>query len=131
MFCLQIQMCIFLTETCWHADVILPASAHAEKIGTYTNTNRQVQLGRPALDPPGEARQDWELIVELANRIGLKWNYTDVGEVYTEMASVMNSLNYITWERLNEEDVVLQDRKPKAIPIIGITNFISLSPKAL
>lgn len=97
---------IFLTETCWHADVILPASAHAEKMGTYTNTNRQVQLGRPALEMPGEARQDWELIVELANRIGLDWNYKDVGEVYTEMASVMNSLNYITWERLNEEDVV-------------------------
>ena len=97
---------IFLTETCWHADVVLPASAHAEKLGTFTNTNRQVQIGRPALDPPGEARQDWELIVELANRIGLDWNYEGIGEVYTEMAEVMNSLNYITWERLNEEDVV-------------------------
>ncbi|MEM9279802.1 MAG: molybdopterin-dependent oxidoreductase, partial [Pseudomonadota bacterium] len=88
---------IFLTETCWHADVILPASAHAEKWGTFTNTNRQVQLGRPAIDPPGEARQDWELIVELANRIGLDWKYSGVGEVYTEMASTMNSLNYISW----------------------------------
>ncbi|MDJ0614308.1 MAG: formate dehydrogenase subunit alpha [Rhizobiaceae bacterium] len=97
---------IFLTETCWHADVVLPASAHAEKLGTFTNTNRQVQLGRPALEMPGEARQDWELIVELANRIGLDWNYADVGEVYTEMAEKMNSLNYITWERLNNEDVV-------------------------
>jgi len=97
---------IFLTETCWHADVILPASAHAEKLGTFTNTNRQVQLGRPAINPPGEARQDWELIVELANRIGLDWQYDGVGEVYTEMASVMKSLDYITWERLMEEDVV-------------------------
>ncbi len=97
---------IFLTETCWHADVVLPASAHAEKLGTFTNTNRQVQLGRPVIDPPGEARQDWELIVELANRVGLEWNYGGVGEVYTEMAEVMKSLNYITWERLNNEDVV-------------------------
>ena len=97
---------IFLTETCWHADVILPASAHAEKLGTFTNTNRQVQLGRPALDLPGESRQDWELIVELANRVGLDWQYNDVGEVYTEMAEKMNSLNYISWERLNEEDCV-------------------------
>ncbi len=97
---------IFLTETCWHADVVLPASAHAEKLGTFTNTNRQVQLGRPALDPPGEARQDWELIVELANRIGLDWNYADVGAVYSEMAATMNSLNYISWERLNDEDCV-------------------------
>ncbi len=97
---------IFLTETCWHADVILPASAHAEKLGTFTNTNRQVQLGRPALNPPGEARQDWELIVELANRVGLEWAYDGVGDVYKEMSDTMKSLNYITWERLNEEDVV-------------------------
>ncbi|MEQ8733204.1 formate dehydrogenase subunit alpha [Roseitalea porphyridii] len=97
---------IFLTETCWHADVVLPASAQAEKWGTYTNTNRQVQIGRPALDPPGEARQDWELIVEIANRIGLDWKYDGVGAVYTEMASVMPSLKHISWERLLAEDSV-------------------------
>jgi len=97
---------IFLTETAWHADVVLPASAHAEKLGTFTNTNRQVQIGRPALNPPGEARQDWELIVDLANRVGLDWQYEGVGEVYTEMAKVMKSLDYITWDRLNEEDVI-------------------------
>ncbi|MEN0086989.1 MAG: molybdopterin-dependent oxidoreductase, partial [Pseudomonadota bacterium] len=62
---------IFLTETAWHADVVLPASAHAEKLGTFSNTNRQVQIGRPAISLPGDARQDWELIVELANRSGL------------------------------------------------------------
>ncbi|WP_421858240.1 formate dehydrogenase subunit alpha [Oricola sp.] len=97
---------IFLTETCWHADVVFPASAHAEKLGTYTNTNRQVQIGRPALPLPGEARQDWELIAELARRLGLDWNYGDIGEVYTEMASVMKSLDHISWERLTDEDVV-------------------------
>ncbi len=97
---------IFLTETAWHADVVLPASAHAEKLGSFTNTNRQVQIGRPALDLPGEARQDWELIVQLADRIGLDWNYADVGEVYTEMASLMPSLQNISWERLMAEDTV-------------------------
>ncbi len=97
---------IFFTETAWHADVILPASAHAEKLGTYTNTNRQVQIGRPALDMPGEARQDWELIVDLANRIGLEWSYDGVGDVYREMASVMGSLDHVTWERLNAEDCI-------------------------
>ena len=51
---------IFMTETAWHADVILPASAHAEKVGTYTNTNRQVQMGRRAIPPPGEARRGAE-----------------------------------------------------------------------
>ena len=55
---------LFLTETAWHADVILPASAHAEKWGTFTNTNRQVQIARPVIAPPGEARQDWLLIQE-------------------------------------------------------------------
>jgi formate dehydrogenase major subunit len=72
--CLVVQD-IFLTETAWHADVVLPASAHAEKLGTYTNTNRQVQIGRPALVPPGEARQDLDLIVELAKRRGRDWTY--------------------------------------------------------
>ncbi len=97
---------IFLTETAWHADVILPASAHAEKWGTFTNTNRQVQIARPVLDPPGEARQDWALIQEIAQRIGLKWAYKDVSEVFGEMAQVMPSLDNITWERLLREDAV-------------------------
>ncbi|MGI9357115.1 MAG: formate dehydrogenase subunit alpha [Rhizobiaceae bacterium] len=97
---------IFLTETCWHADVILPASAHAEKLGTYSNTNRQVQIGRPALPLPGDARQDWELIVDLANRCSLDWSYAGVPEVYEEMRQVMKSLDYITWERLEANESV-------------------------
>jgi formate dehydrogenase major subunit len=97
---------IFLTETAWHADVVLPASAHAEKWGTFTNTNRQVQIARPVLNPPGEARLDWELIQELAQRIGLQWNYKDVSEVFAEMAQVMPSLNNISWERIVREDAV-------------------------
>jgi len=97
---------IFLTETAWHADVILPASSQAEKWGTYTNSNRQVQIGRPAIDPPGEARQDWALIGDLAKRIGLDWPYDSVAEVYAEMASVMPSLDHISWERLEREDAV-------------------------
>ena len=62
---------IFLTETAHYADVILPASAHAEKWGSFTNTNREVQIARPVLDPPGEARQDWWIMQELAKRLGL------------------------------------------------------------
>jgi formate dehydrogenase major subunit len=97
---------IFLTETAWHADVILPASVAYEKTGTFTNTNRQVQLGRQALNPPGEARQDWELIQELARRIGLDWNYSHPREIFAEMAEIMPSLANITWERLEREDSV-------------------------
>ncbi len=97
---------IFVTETAWHADVILPASAHAEKWGTFTNTNRQVQIARAVLDPPGEARQDWVLIQQLAQHIGLPWAYTHVSEVFTEMTQVMPSLKNITWQRLVAEDCV-------------------------
>ncbi|UCH73556.1 MAG: formate dehydrogenase subunit alpha [Rhodospirillales bacterium] len=98
---------IFLTETAFHADVVLPASAHAEKTGTFTNTNRQVQLARQVIDPPGAARQDWKLICDLARRLGLDWNYAAISDVYAEMASVMPSLANISWERLEREDAVI------------------------
>ena len=102
---------IFFTETAWHADVILPASVHAEKLGTYSNTNRQVQIGRPALVPPGEARQDWKIIVDLANRVGLDWQYADVPDVYAEMCTHMASLNNIPWERLEQDGTVTYPAK--------------------
>ncbi len=97
---------IFLTETAWHADVILPASAHAEKWGTFTNTNRQIQISRPVLDPPGEARQDWELVQEIAQRIGLDWKYAHPRDVFAEMGQMMPSLDNISWERLEREEAV-------------------------
>jgi len=97
---------LFLTETAWHADVVLPASAHAEKLGTYTNTNRQVQLGRPAVSPPGDARQDWQLICEIARRMGLDWDYAGVPEVYEEMRALMPSLANIPWSRIEREGSV-------------------------
>ena len=97
---------IFLTETAWFADVVLPASAHAEKVGTYTNTNRQIQMGRAVLRPPGEARMDWELIQEMARRMGLSWNHGHPREVYAEMSELMPSLANISWERLEREDSV-------------------------
>ncbi|WPZ21456.1 formate dehydrogenase subunit alpha [Sulfitobacter faviae] len=97
---------IFLTETANYADVILPASAFAEKSGTVTNTNRQVQMGRPAVTPPGEAREDWWIEVELAKRLGLGWNYTSPAEVFAEMKRNMASLDNITWDRLAQENAV-------------------------
>ena len=97
---------IFLTETANYADVILPASAFAEKTGTVTNTNRQVQMGRPAVPPPGEAREDWWITVELARRLGLDWGYGHPSDVFAEMKRVMGSLDNITWDRLETENVV-------------------------
>ena len=97
---------IFLTETANFADVILPASAFAEKTGTVTNTNRQVQMGRAAVAPPGEAREDWWITIELAKRIGLGWVYTHPRDVFAEMTQVMASFDHITWDRLEAENVV-------------------------
>ena len=97
---------IFITETANFADVILPASAFAEKTGTVTNTNRQVQMGRPAVPPPGSAREDWWITVELARRLGLPWHYSHPREVFAEMGQVMRSLNNITWDRLEAQNAV-------------------------
>jgi formate dehydrogenase major subunit len=97
---------IFLTETASFADVVLPATAWPEKDGTVTNTNRQVQIGRKALDTPGEVRQDWWITQELARRLGLDWHYSHPSDVFAEMGKLMPSLNNITWERLERENAV-------------------------
>ncbi|MCK0151946.1 formate dehydrogenase subunit alpha [Marivita sp. S6314] len=103
---------IFLTETACYADVILPASALYEKNGTVSNTNRQVQRVRPAVPPPGDAREDWAITVELAQRLGLPWEYTDVSQVFAEMKQVMGSLDNITWERLETETITYPSLSP-------------------
>lgn len=95
---------IFFTETCSYADVILPASAFPEKDGTFTNTDRRVQLGRKATEPPGDAKQDLWIIQELANRLGLDWNYQHAKDVFQEIRLAAPSMAGITWERLEEVD---------------------------
>ena len=97
---------IFFTETAYLADVILPASAFPEKTGTFTNTDRLVQLGRQALDPPGDARQDLWIIQQVAKRIGLKWRDDAVSVVFDEMRQTMPSIAGITWDRLEREHAV-------------------------
>ena len=97
---------IFLTETAYLADIVLPASAFPEKTGTFTNTDRRVQMGRKAVTPPGEAKQDWWIIQELARRIGLDWNYNGPDEIYDELRNCMDSIKNISWERLVREDAV-------------------------
>ncbi|MDR5892302.1 formate dehydrogenase subunit alpha [Halomonas mongoliensis] len=120
---------LFVTETAQFADVILPATAWPEKEGTVTNTNRQVQLGRAAVAPPGEAKPDWWIIQEIARRFGLAWDYAHPSEVFAEMKRGMPSLDNISWERLAREgsvtypcpaedapgqDVVFSDAFPRA-----------------
>ncbi len=95
---------IFFTETAGFADVILPASAFPEKDGTFTNTDRRVQLGRQAITPPGDAKQDLWIIQEIANRMGLNWDYEHAKDVFQEIRLATPSMAGITWERLEQED---------------------------
>jgi formate dehydrogenase major subunit len=97
---------IFLTETAYLADVVLPATAWPEKVGTVTNTDRMVQLGRKAIEPPGEAREDLWIIREIARRIGLDWQYTHPRDVFNEMRKCMDSIAGITWARLERDSSV-------------------------
>jgi formate dehydrogenase major subunit len=94
---------LFLTETASFADVVLPASAFPEKTGTFTNTDRRVQLGRQALPLPGDTRQDLWIIQELANRFGLGWSYDGPAHVWSEIRRAVPSCAGITWERLEQE----------------------------
>lgn len=97
---------IFVTETAMFADVVLPATAWPEKNGTVTNTNRQVQMGRQAVDAPGNAKPDWWIIQQIANRLQLNWSYQNPEDIYTEMQQAMPSLSHIDWQRLSKEHSV-------------------------
>jgi formate dehydrogenase major subunit len=97
---------IFLTETAGYADVVLPASAFPEKTGTFTNTDRRVQLGRQVLDPPGQARQDLWIVQELARRLDLDWDYQDPAHVFAEIRRCTPSMAGITWDRLERDHAV-------------------------
>jgi formate dehydrogenase major subunit len=97
---------IFLTETAYLADVVLAATAWPEKVGTVTNTDRMVQLGRKALEPPGDAKEDFWLLTELGRRMGLDWRYVHPRDVFNEMRTCMNSIAGITWERLEDQSSV-------------------------
>src|SRR5690348_1764677 len=124
---------IFLTETCYLADVILPASAFPEKTGTFTNTDRAVQLGRQALALPGEARRDLDIIVAMARELGLDWNYTHPSQVFDEMRKAMPSIAGITWERLERESAVTYPCEKEGDPgerVVFIDDFPTPSGKA-
>ncbi len=122
---------IFMTETAWLADVVLPATAWPEKTGTVSNTDRMVQLGKQAIDPPGQAKPDLWIIQQIAVRMGLSWDYKGphcgVAAVYEEMRQAMHTaISGITWERLEKESSVtypcLSAEDPGA-PIVFMSGF--------
>ena len=94
---------IFLTETAQIADVVLPVASFAEKDGTFTNTERRVQRVRKAIEPPGEAKTDWEAIAGLSNKMGYPMHYTSAKEIFEEVTNVTPSYAGITYKRLEKE----------------------------
>jgi formate dehydrogenase major subunit len=117
---------IFLTETAYLADVVLPATAWPEKTGTVTNTDRMVQLGRKAVEPPGEAREDFWILVELGRRLGLDWKYAHPKDVFNEMRGCMDSIKGITWERLERDSSVTYpctEEGDPGQPVVFTTHF--------
>jgi formate dehydrogenase major subunit len=124
---------IFLTETAWHADVVLPASVFPEKTGTFTNTDRLVQLGRQALEPPGQARHDLAIIIAMARELGLDWRYTHPRDVFAEMRQAMPSIAGITWDRLERESAVTYPCEKEGDPgerVVFVDDFPTQSGKA-
>ncbi len=126
---------IFMTETAWLADVVLPATAWPEKTGTVSNTDRMVQLGKQAIDPPGQAKPDLWIIQQIANRMGCGWNYegehSGVAAVYEEMRQAMHeAIAGITWERLERESSVTYPcltAEDPGQPTVFIDNFPTTS----
>ena len=103
---------IFLTETAYFADVVLPSTAFPEKTGTYTNTDRRVQIGRRAVDPPGEAREDWRIVAELSERLGYPMEYESEAEIFEEIASLTPFMAGMSYDRLGGHGLVWPCTRP-------------------
>ncbi len=99
---------IFLTETAAMADVVLPAACYAERDGTQTSTERRVQMWRKAQDTPGQAKEDWKIISELAAKMGYanQFPYQSAEEIFTEVAAVTPSYHGMNYERLNRPEAL-------------------------
>ena len=123
---------IFLTETAEFADVIFPASSYLEKTGTYTNTDRRVQLGRAVLQTPGAAREDWLILCDLGRRLGLSMDYATVADVFQEFASLTQNYQTLSHDNLGETGKLWPCPDPAAddgTPILFAEAFPTASGK--
>ncbi len=129
---------IFPTETAAYADVLLPGSSFAEKTGTVTNTERRIQLMRKAIEPPGEAREDWRIIADLAGRIlsegGRKvedgthagWDYASPAQIMAEINALAPSYAGVTYQRLERGETFqwpVKDADHPGTPILHVGQF--------
>ncbi|MBY7731068.1 formate dehydrogenase subunit alpha [Vibrio splendidus] len=116
---------IFLTETAQYADVVLPSCSFAEKSGHFTNTERRVQRINPAVNPPGEAKEDWVIIQMLANAMGGDWGYNTVADITNEIARVTPQYGGLRWENITVNGVQWPSNKnnPDGTRIMHQTQF--------
>ncbi len=116
---------LFLTETAEYADVVLPAASSFEKAGTFTNTERRVQLVRPLFVPPGEARGDWEIYAELAARLGYPMPYQTSAQIMEEISGLLPSYAGITHERLEHDGIQwpVSSESQGGTPILHVREF--------
>ena len=96
---------IFLTETARLADVVLPSACFAEKDGTFSNTERRVQRVRKTVEPPGEARDDWRIVCDIATRMGYPMSYADSGQIMDELRTVTPSYAGISYDRIEQQGI--------------------------
>jgi len=96
---------IFMTETSQIADVVLPSACFAEKDGTFSNTDRRVHLVRKAVDPPGQAWDDWKITCEIATRMGYEMKYENARQIMEEISKVTPSYGGITYDRIKYEGI--------------------------
>jgi formate dehydrogenase major subunit len=94
---------LFVNETAEYADVVLPACSFVEKTGTFTNTDRTVQMVKQVMEPKGDSRPDWEILQDLANRMGREWDYSSTAEIMEEVNSLTPIYGGVSHERVEEE----------------------------
>ncbi len=116
---------IFMTETAGKADVVLPAAAFAEKDGTFTNTERRVQRLHKAIDPPGDARQDWEIICDVSTRMGYKMKYDHPSQIMEEIASLTPQYGGIDYDRIEENGLQwpCPNKQHPGTPVLHVGKF--------
>ncbi|CAE6957738.1 Belongs to the prokaryotic molybdopterin-containing oxidoreductase family [Vibrio sp. B1FIG11] len=116
---------IFLTETAQYADVVLPSCSFAEKAGHFTNTERRVQRVNPVVTAPGEAKEDWWIIQEIANAMGSDWDYHCVSDITNEIARVTPQYAGLRWEAITPNGVQWPSNKnnPAGTRIMHQTQF--------
>ncbi|MCI4433944.1 MAG: formate dehydrogenase subunit alpha [Thermoplasmata archaeon] len=114
---------IFLTETAIYADLVLPSLSFAEKLGTFTNTERRIQMVRPFLSPPGEAKADWEIITMIAREMGYDWRYSSPEDIMNEISSLVPQYSGLTYSCIEYNGVQWPVNGCKGTEIMHTQNF--------